>query len=88
MDLEERSLTWNRMEFPVLQAHRRRCAGEERRLVDRRIRKLVRDLARHAYRRGIQGDRTRARRDLVALLGARPWQSTALRYWVTGNRLA
>ena len=79
---EERTQSWHRMELPVLQAHRRRCTGEDRRLVDRRTRKLVRGLARHAYQSGILGDRARAERDLGALLGARPWQPAALRYWI------
>jgi len=80
--LAERPLSWGRMELPVLQTHRRRCAGDERRLVDRRTRKLVHDLAQHAYRRGIQGDRVRASRELVVLLRGRPWRPTALRYWL------
>jgi glycosyltransferase involved in cell wall biosynthesis len=79
---QERAHSWNRMALPVLQAHRRRCAGEDRRLVDRRTRQVVRHLARHAYQRGIEGDRARAQRDLAALLAARPWQPAALRYWI------
>ena len=80
--LEGRKLCWDRMELPVLQAHRRRCRGEERRLLDARTRKVVHDLAKDAYRRGLQGDRAAARRELVALLAARPWRTTALRYWL------
>lgn len=80
--LEGRQLCWDRMELPVLRLHRSRCAGEERRLLDRRTRRLIRGLAQHAVERGRQGERAWARRELVALLGARPWRPTALRYWV------
>jgi glycosyltransferase involved in cell wall biosynthesis len=79
---EARSLAWDRMRLGVLEAHRRRCRGEERRGVDRTTRRLLRDLARDAYRRGVAGERARSRRELARLLRVRPWRPTALRYWV------
>jgi glycosyltransferase involved in cell wall biosynthesis len=80
--LAGRKLAWGRMELPVLRVHRRRCAGEDRRVLAQRTRRLVRRLARDAYRRGVEGDRTAAARELVGLYTADPWQATALRYWV------
>jgi hypothetical protein len=79
--LAGRTLSWDRMELPVLRVHRRRCAGEERRLLSTRTRRLVRRLARDAYSRGVEGD-AGAQRELVALFAANPWQPTALRYWL------
>jgi glycosyltransferase involved in cell wall biosynthesis len=80
--LAGRKLSWDRMALPALQAHRARCAGEERRMLDRRTRKLVQELARDACRRGLEGDRAGARRDLLALLAARPWRPGVLRHWL------
>jgi hypothetical protein len=80
--LAGRTLAWDRMELPVLMIHRRRCAGEERRVLERRVRKLIRGLARDAYRRGVQGDRAGAQRELTGLLAADPWRGAALKYWV------
>ncbi len=80
--LAGRTLAWDRMELPVLLIHRRRCAGEERRVLEQRARKVVRRLARDAYRRGVQGDRAGAQRELTRLLAADPWRPTALKYWV------
>jgi hypothetical protein len=80
--LDGRSLSWDRMELPVLRVHRRRCAGEERRMLAKRSRRVVRRLARDAYRRGVEGDRSAAARELVRLCTRDPWQATALRYWV------
>jgi len=80
--LEDRKQCWERMELSVLRAHRARCAGPERRILDRRTRKLVHDLAQHAYRRGVGGDRVGARRELAALLATGPRRATALRYWL------
>jgi hypothetical protein len=47
-----------------------------------RARRVVRRLARDAYRRGVEGDRSAAARELVGLYAADPRQVTALRYWV------
>jgi hypothetical protein len=69
-------------ELPVLRVHRRRCAGEDRRVLAQRARRAVRRLARDAYRRGVEGDGSAAARELVGLFTANPWQATALRYWV------
>jgi glycosyltransferase involved in cell wall biosynthesis len=80
--LAGRTLSWDRMELPVLMAHRRRCAGEERRVISRRARKLIRRLARDAYRRGLRGERESAQRELNRLVAASPWRPTALKYWV------
>jgi glycosyltransferase involved in cell wall biosynthesis len=77
-----RERAWKRMKLAVLETHRRRCTGEERRCVDRRMRKLVRELAREAYRRGIAGNRADGRGELARLLRVRPWRPTALRYWM------
>jgi glycosyltransferase involved in cell wall biosynthesis len=79
--LAGRTLSWDRMELPVLMAHRRRCAGDERRVLERRARRLIRRLARDAYRRGLQGERAAAQRELARLLTADPWRPTALKYW-------
>jgi hypothetical protein len=80
--LAGRRLSWHRMELPVLRLHRRRCTGEERRLLERRTRKVVRRLARDAYRRGVQGDRAGAQRELTGLLVGNPWPPAALEYWL------
>jgi glycosyltransferase involved in cell wall biosynthesis len=69
--LAGRTLSWDRMELPVLLAHSRRCAGEDRLLLERRARKLIRRLARDACRRGVRGELASARRELGELLSAR-----------------
>ena len=79
---EGRTLVWNRMTLPVLKSHARRCNAAERRVIARRCRRLVRDVAYQTYRLGITGERPGATREIARLLWADPWPPTALPYLI------